>query len=270
MRIDVLTLFPGMFAGPFDESIVARARAAGIVDLRVHNLRDWTSDRHRTADDYPYGGGAGMVLKPEPLFAAIESLRGAHGGGDAPGHVVLMTPQGEVFRQRIAADLARREHLVLVCGHYEGVDERVREHAVDQELSVGDYVLSGGELPAMVVVDAVVRLLPGALGSPESAAEESHSAGLLEYPQYTRPAEFRGWRVPEVLLSGNHGAIARWRREQALRRTRERRPDLAPESPEPGEAAAILGPDSGSGGEEQGPAQGPARRSAPGTLPPGG
>jgi tRNA (guanine37-N1)-methyltransferase len=257
MRIDILTLFPGMFAGPFDESIVARARAAGIVDLCVHNLREWTSDRHRTADDYPYGGGAGMVLKPEPLFAAIESLRGE---GEHRGHVVLMTPQGEVFRQRIAADLALREHLVLVCGHYEGVDERVREHAVDQELSVGDYVLSGGELPAMVVVDAVVRLLPGALGSPESAAEESHSAGLLEYPQYTRPAEFRGWRVPEVLLSGNHGAIARWRREQALRRTRERRPDLAPESgapgepdpapgsPDPGGAAAILGPDSGASG----------------------
>jgi tRNA (guanine37-N1)-methyltransferase len=160
-----------------------------------------------------------MVLKPEPLFAAIESLRGAHGAGDASGHVVLMTPQGEVFRQRIAADLARREHLIFVCGHYEGVDERVREHAVDQELSVGDYVLSGGELPAMVVVDAVVRLLPGALGSPESATDESHSAGLLEYPQYTRPAEFRGWRVPDVLLSGNHALIETWRREQSRERT---------------------------------------------------
>jgi tRNA (guanine37-N1)-methyltransferase len=233
MRIDVITLFPGMFVGPFDESIVARARAAGLVDLRIHDLRDWTSDRHRTVDDYPYGGGAGMVLKPEPLFAAIESLRGE------TGHVVLLTPQGEPFRQATAAELAGRAHLVLVCGHYEGVDERVREHGVDRELSIGDYVLSGGELPAMVVVDAVVRLLPGALGSPDSAADESHSAGLLEYPQYTRPAEFRGWRVPAVLLSGDHGAIARWRREQARRRTQERRPDLLQK------AADILGPQEG-------------------------
>ncbi len=232
MRIDILTLFPGMFAGPFDESIVARARAAGLVDVHLHNLRDWTSDRHRTVDDYPYGGGAGMLLKPEPLFAAIESVRGT------TGHVVLLTPQGRVFRQDAAADLAARAHLVLVCGHYEGVDERVREHAVDGEVSIGDYVLSGGELPAMVVVDAVVRLLPGALGSSQSTAEESHSAGLLEYPQYTRPAEFRGWRVPDVLLSGNHGAIARWRLEQARRRTAVRRPDMAEK------AADILGPES--------------------------
>ncbi|HVG96631.1 MAG TPA: tRNA (guanosine(37)-N1)-methyltransferase TrmD [Chloroflexota bacterium] len=264
MRIDVLTLFPGMFAGPFDESIVARARAAGIVDVRIHDLRAWTADRHRTVDDYPYGGGAGMVLKPEPLFAAIESLRAGTAGaagappadatesaaggagaaegegeGDAEGaHVVLLTPQGEVFRQAVAADLASRRHLVLVCGHYEGVDERVREHAVDREVSVGDYVLSGGELPAMVVVDAVVRLLPGALGSPDSAGDESHSAGLLEYPQYTRPAAFRGWRVPDVLLSGHHAAIDRWRREQAVARTRARRPDLL------AGAAAILAADS--------------------------
>jgi tRNA (guanine37-N1)-methyltransferase len=236
MRIDVLTLFPAMFGGPFDESIVARARAAGLLDLRIHNLRDWSTDRHRTVDDYPYGGGAGMVLKPEPVVAAVESLRGTG------GHVVLLTPQGEVFRQQTAATLAGREHLVLVCGHYEGIDERIREHAVDQEVSIGDYVLSGGELPAMVLVDAVVRLLPGALGSPLSAVDESHSAGLLEYPQYTRPAEFRGWRVPDVLLSGHHAEIARWRREQALRRTRERRPDLLPPD-EPG-AAAILGPES--------------------------
>ena len=232
MRIDILTLFPDMFAGPFDESIVARARAAGVVEVHIHNLRDWTSDRHRTVDDYPYGGGAGMLLKPEPLFAAIESVRGT------TGYVVLMTPQGAVFRQDVAADLAARPHLVLVCGHYEGVDERVREHAVDGELSIGDYVLSGGELPAMVVVDAVVRLLPGALGSSQSTAEESHSAGLLEYPQYTRPAEFRGWRVPDVLLSGNHGAITRWRQEQSLRRTETRRPDLVHK------AADILGPES--------------------------
>jgi tRNA (guanine37-N1)-methyltransferase len=221
VRIDVLTLFPGMFSGPFAESIVARAIAAGIVDLRVHDLRDWTTDRHRTADDRPFGGGAGMVMKPEPLFAAIEALAGDD------SHVVLMTPQGEVFDQRQAQTLASRPRLLLVCGHYEGVDERVREHAVHQELSIGDYVLSGGELPAMVVIDAVVRLLPGALGSPESLVDESHAAGLLEYPQYTRPAEFRGWRVPHVLLSGDHGAVARWRREQAVRRTIERRPDLA-------------------------------------------
>lgn len=233
MRIDILTLFPGMFAGPFDESIVARARAAGVVEIGIHDLRSWTSDRHRTVDDYPYGGGAGMVLKPEPLFAAIEALRGQ--GPNGGGHVVLLTPQGEPFRQGIAAELANVQHLVLVCGHYEGVDERVREHAVDRELSIGDYVLSGGELPAMVVVDAVVRLLPGALGSPDSVAEESHSAGLLEYPHYTRPADFRGWRVPDVLLSGHHGAIASWRREQSIRRTRERRPDLLP---------GILGPKS--------------------------
>ncbi|HEX2324659.1 MAG TPA: tRNA (guanosine(37)-N1)-methyltransferase TrmD [Chloroflexota bacterium] len=250
MRIDVLTLFPAMFGGPFDESIVARARAAGLLDLRIHNLRDWSTDRHRTVDDYPYGGGAGMVLKAEPVVAAVESLRGTE------GHVVLLTPQGEVFRQQTAATLAGREHLVLVCGHYEGVDERIREHAVDQEVSIGDYVLSGGELPAMVLVDAVVRLLPGALGSPLSAVDESHSAGLLEYPQYTRPAEFRGWRVPDVLLSGHHAEIARWRREQALRRTRERRPDLLPhptDSPHPTDAphppddpgaAAILAPES--------------------------
>ncbi|MGH2352899.1 MAG: tRNA (guanosine(37)-N1)-methyltransferase TrmD [Chloroflexota bacterium] len=236
MRIDVLTLFPGMFAGPFAESIIARAVAAGLVEIGIHNLRDWTTDRHRTVDDAPYGGGAGMVLKPAPLFAAIEALRGED------GHVVLLTPQGEVFRQRLAGDLATRPHLVLVCGHYEGVDERIREHAVDQELSIGDYVLSGGELPAMVVVDAVVRLLPGALGSPHSAADESHSAGLLEYPQYTRPAEFRGWRVPDVLLSGNHAAIAQWRREQSLHRTAERRPDLAQKAGQ--EAAAIIGPES--------------------------
>jgi tRNA (guanine37-N1)-methyltransferase len=217
VRIDIITLFPGMFAGPFGESIIARAVDAGVVEIRLHNLRDWTTDRHRTVDDTPYGGGAGMVLKPEPLFAAIEAVRGED------GYVILTTPQGEVFRQELAAELAGKPHLVLVCGHYEGVDERVREHAVDRELSVGDYVLSGGELPAMVIVDAVVRLLPGALGSPESTAEESHSAGLLEYPHYTRPAEFRGWRVPEVLLSGDHGRVEAWRREQSRARSAEAR-----------------------------------------------
>jgi tRNA (guanine37-N1)-methyltransferase len=240
MRIDILTLFPAMFAGPFGESIVARAAAAGVVELHVHNLRDWTTDRHRTVDDYPYGGGAGMVLKPEPLFKAIEALR-AHSD---ESHVVLMTPQGELLRQAGVEALARRSHLVLVCGHYEGVDERVREHAVDQELSIGDYVLSGGELAAMVVTDAVVRLLPGALGSPESAQDESHTSGLLEYPHYTRPADFRGWRVPEVLLSGHHAQIERWRRAQALERTRRRRPDLLAHHTASEGAAATLGGDS--------------------------
>ena len=231
MRIDILTLFPRMFEGPFAESIVARAVAAGIVEIGIHDLRDWTHDRHRTVDDRPFGGGAGMVMKPAPLFEAIEALR--REGGLA----ALLTPQGEVFNQRIAGELAAQTSLLLVCGHYEGVDERVREHAVDREISIGDYVLSGGEIPAMVVTDAVVRLLPGALGSAESAVDESHSAGLLEYPHYTRPAEFRGWRVPDVLLGGNHAAIARWRHEQALARTRERRPELLQK------AAAILSSD---------------------------
>ncbi len=256
MRIDVLTLFPAMFAGPFGESIVARAVTAGLVDIHLHNLRDWSTDRHRTVDDYPYGGGAGMVLKAEPLFTAIEQLRG-HSGDS---HVVLLTPQGELLRQKGVEALAQRPHLILVCGHYEGVDERVRQHAVDQELSIGDYVLSGGELAAMVVADAVVRLLPGALGSPESAQDESHTSGLLEYPHYTRPADFRGWRVPDVLLSGHHAEIERWRRAQALERTRERRPDLLSTSaapafpaslasvpashPPPDNAAATLGGDS--------------------------
>jgi tRNA (guanine37-N1)-methyltransferase len=230
VRIDILTLFPAMFAGPFGESIVARAVAAGRVEIRIHNLRDWAHDRHRTVDDAPYGGGPGMVLKPEPLCEAIEALRGDD------GYVILLTPQGEVFRQPTAVELAAHPRLLLVCGHYEGVDERVREHAVDRELSIGDYVLSGGEIPAMVVVDAVVRLLPGVLGSPESTREESHAQGLLEYPQYTRPAEFRGLEVPEILRSGDHGKIAKWRRQRAIERTRALRPDLyerwARESPD--------------------------------------
>ena len=228
MHIDILTLFPGMFEGPFRESIVARAIAAGVVRIDLHNLRDWTHDRHRTVDDKPFGGGAGMVLKPQPLFEAIESLR------REGGRTILLSPQGEVFSQRLAHELAQLPSLLLVCGHYEGVDERVREHAADQEISIGDYVLSGGELPAMVVADAVVRLLPGALGSPESAADESHAEGLLEYPHYTRPADFRGWTVPDVLLSGNHATIAAWRRAQSLARTAARRPDLLQK------AAAIL------------------------------
>ncbi len=220
MRIDVVTLFPAMVEAVLAESMLRVARARGAVDLRVVDLRDHTAGRHRVADDYPFGGGGGMVLKPEPLFAAVEALR------TAGSRVVLLCPQGAPFSQEVAARLAGERHLVLLCGHYEGVDERVRTHLVDEELSIGDYVLTGGELPALVVVDAVVRLLPGVLGDPAGAANESFAAGRLDYPQYTRPAEFRGLAVPEVLLSGDHGRIARWRRREALRRTLERRPDL--------------------------------------------
>lgn len=228
MRVDILTLFPRMFDGPLSESILKRATAAGALDVRVWNIRDFAADRHRTTDQYPYGGGAGMVLKPEPLFlgaeAAIADAR-TSGVVGAPS-VVLMSPQGRRFEQSVAVELSQRPHLVFVCGHYEGVDERVREHLVTDQISVGDYVLTGGELPAMVVLDAVARLLPGVLGASESLTEESHTGGLLEYPHYTRPPAFRGWAVPDVLLSGNHQAIARWRREQSLTRTLRWRPDL--------------------------------------------
>lgn len=220
MKIDVLTLFPGMFSGPMDESIVQRARKKGALDLRVHNLRDWTHDRHRTVDDRPFGGGPGMVLKCEPIFEAVESLRG-------PGtRVILMCPTGRRFEQATARELSAAAHLLVICPSYEGVDERVRTTLVDLEVSVGDFVLTSGNLPAMMVIDAVVRLLPGVLGDDESSVDESFSQGLLEYPHYTRPAEFRGMRVPEVLLSGNHAEIERWRRGQGLERTRQRRPDL--------------------------------------------
>ncbi|MFO8010287.1 MAG: tRNA (guanosine(37)-N1)-methyltransferase TrmD [Dehalococcoidia bacterium] len=221
MIIDIITLFPGMFNGPFEESIVKRAVERGLVDIRLHNLREYGLGKHRVVDDYPHGGGAGMVLMAEPLFNAVEFIRGE---GECP--VILLTPQGRLFDQRVAGELAAHPGMILVCGHYEGVDERVREHLVTDEISIGDYVLTGGELPAMVVVDAVVRQLPGALGSEESARDDSHSSGLLEYPQYTRPQNYRGWEVPEVLLSGNHAQIARWRGEQAIIRTMERRPDL--------------------------------------------
>ncbi len=220
MKIDVITLFPEMFAGPLDASIVGRARKAGLLDLRIHNLRDWTHDRHRTVDDRPFGGGAGMVMKPEPLFAAVESLAGDR------TWTVLLTPAGRVFNQAAARELSVREHLLFICGSYEGVDERVREALVDEEWSIGDYVLTNGGLPAMVMIDAVTRLLPGALGDAQSAQDESFSHGLLEYPQYTRPAEFRGMKVPEVLLGGHHAEIEKWRAEQARERTAERRPDL--------------------------------------------
>jgi len=220
MKVDVLTLFPGMFAGPLDESIIKRARRGGFLDLTVHNLRDWTHDRHRTVDDKPFGGGPGMLLKPEPVFESVESLASER------TYVVLLTPSGRTFNQSVARELAVREHLLLVCGSYEGFDERIREHLADDELSIGDYVLTNGALPAMVIIDAVARLLPGVLGDEGSAADESFSHGLLEYPHYTRPADFRGWKVPEVLLSGNHAEIEKWRREQAVKRTAERRPDL--------------------------------------------
>jgi tRNA (guanine37-N1)-methyltransferase len=230
MRLDILTLFPEMFAGPFSQSIVKRAQEKGIVTLFIHNFRDYGCNKHKTVDDYPYGGGPGMVLKPEPLFEAVEALKGEGERQEVPTSVILLSPQGRLFNQDIAQELSQKEHLVLVCGHYEGVDERVREHLVSDEISIGDYVLSGGELAAMVLVDAVIRLLPDVLGSAESVADESHISGLLEYPQYTRPAVYRGWPVPEVLLSGNHGAIARWRRREALRRTWERRPELLREA----------------------------------------
>jgi len=220
MKIDVLTLFPAMFAGPLDESIVRRAREARLLDLKIHNLRDWTHDRHKTVDDRPFGGGPGMLLKVEPLFEAIESVQ------REKTRVILLSPSGRKFDQSIARELAQQDDLLLVCGSYEGFDERVREALADDELSIGDYVLTNGALPAMVVIDTIARLLPGVLGDDESSHDESFSHGLLEYPQYTRPAEFRGMKVPEVLLSGNHAEIEKWRREQAKLRTEKQRPDL--------------------------------------------
>ncbi len=219
MHIDVFTLFPGMFRGPFEESILKRAQDEGLLSLALHNIRDATTDKHHIVDDYPYGGGAGMVMKPEPVFASVEAV---YQGGP----IILLTPQGRLFTQADAQRLAQEPRLSLICGHYEGVDERVRVHLATDELSIGDYVLTGGELAAMVVIDAVSRLVPGVLGAPASAVEESHSSSLLEYPHYTRPPVFRGWQVPPILLSGNHGAVDRWRRKEALRRTRARRPDL--------------------------------------------
>ncbi|MDP7052167.1 MAG: tRNA (guanosine(37)-N1)-methyltransferase TrmD [Verrucomicrobiota bacterium] len=219
MKVDVLTLFPAMFAGPLDESIIRRAREDGLLELAVHDLRNWTHDRHRTVDDEPYGGGPGMLLKPEPVFEAVEDL------ADEKTRVILMTPQGRPFEQAQARDLAASVRLLLICGSYEGYDERIRTLA-HEELSIGDYVLTNGALPAMVVIDAITRLLPGVLGDDTSSTEESFSEGTLEYPQYTRPAEYRGLKVPEVLLSGHHAEIERWRSEQAEERTRKRRPEL--------------------------------------------
>ena len=233
MRFDVITIFPAMFGPVFEEGVVARAIREGIVSLRVHDLRGHAEGRHRKVDDEPFGGGAGMVFKPEPIFRAVGAVRALDGNG--PSRCILLSPQGTRFDQRIAERYARRgERLILICGRYEGVDERVRESLADEELSVGDFVLSGGELAAMVVVDCVARLLPGTLGSPESAERESFSGTLFDYPVYTRPAEFRGMKVPEVLLSGHHAEIERWRQEQAARKTMMNRPELATPGREPG------------------------------------
>ncbi|WP_139998310.1 tRNA (guanosine(37)-N1)-methyltransferase TrmD [Paenibacillus paridis] len=223
MKIDVLTLFPEMFDGVFQASILGKAKGKGIVDLQAINFRAYSGNKHNTVDDYPYGGGGGMVLKPEPVFAAVEDLKLEE---DVKPRVVLLCPQGAQFTQQKAEELAKEQHIVLICGHYEGYDERIREHLVTDELSIGDYVLTGGEIPAMVLIDSVVRLLPGVLGNETSAVTDSYSTGLLEHPHYTRPAAFRGWEVPEVLISGHHANIEVWRRQQSLLRTLERRPDL--------------------------------------------
>lgn len=248
MRMDVLTLFPEMFEGVFGSSILGKAQQKGIIALNAINFREYAGNKHCTVDDMPYGGGGGMVLKAEPIFAAVEDLlakqaaktiEGAASAADIASHdhggdvttvkaprIILMCPQGETFTQRKAEELAQEDHLIFICGHYEGYDERIREHLVTDEISIGDYVLTGGELPAMTVIDSVSRLLPGVLGNASSAVSDSFSTGLLEYPHYTRPAEFRGWKVPDVLISGHHANVAVWRRQEALRRTFERRPDL--------------------------------------------
>jgi tRNA (guanine37-N1)-methyltransferase len=222
MRVDVVSIFPEMLEGPLNTSVIGRARERGLLEANVHDLRDWTHDRHRTTDDYPFGGGPGMVMKPEPVYEAVEAVQAM---ADEPAYVVFVTPAGRVFDQRLAEDLATHPRLMFVCGRYEGFDERTLALA-DLELSIGDYVLTGGELPALVVIDAAVRLIPGVLGHDESADDESFSAGLLEYPQYTRPQVYRGMKIPEVLASGDHARIAAWRREQAIVRTAQVRPDL--------------------------------------------
>lgn len=234
MKIDILTLFPEICRAPLSESMMKRAQENKIVDLRIHNLRDWTTDKHHIVDDAPFGGGQGMVMKPEPIFAAVEELkqktpnaqRSTSNAELQKPKVILMSPAGRRLDQEMATDLSKESHLIVVCGHYEGVDQRVIEHLVDLEISIGDYVLTNGAIAAVVLIDAVVRFLPGVLGHEHSAIDDSFSTGLLEGPQYTRPAEFRGWKIPEVLLSGNHAEIAKWRKEQALKRTKQNRPDL--------------------------------------------
>ena len=230
MRIDILTLFPGIFAGPLDHSILARAREAGILAVAVHDLREYAGGKHRVTDEPPYGGGGGMVMKPEPVFAGVEAIRERFG----PGKAVLLSPQGELLTHRLARSLAAEEHLILICGRYEGVDQRVADHLADAEISIGDYVLTGGELPALVLVDAVARFLPGVLGDPDGARRDSFEEGILEGPQYTRPREFRGHAVPDVLLSGNQAEIEKWRREEGVRRTLARRPGLLKKKLTPG------------------------------------
>ncbi len=230
MRFDVFTLFPEIFSSPLQESILKRAIEAGRLEVQLHNIRDYTADKHHITDDYPYGGGGGMLMKPEPIFAAVESVlgfdkdEGERMKDETP--IILLTPQGRTFNQDIAWELADHDRLALICGRYEGFDERIREHLVTDEISIGDYVLTGGELAALIMIDAVIRLRPGVLGDPAGPIDDSHTGGLLEYPQYTRPPEFRGLKVPEILLSGDHAKIDRWRREQSLFRTMQRRPDL--------------------------------------------
>ncbi|WP_181537000.1 tRNA (guanosine(37)-N1)-methyltransferase TrmD [[Anoxybacillus] calidus] len=228
MRIDILTLFPNMFSGVFSESILKKAQEKHAVSLNVINFREFADNKHKTVDDYPYGGGAGMVLKPQPIFDAVEHL--TKNSADQP-RIILLCPQGERYTQKKAEELAKEKHLIFICGHYEGYDERIREHLVTDEISIGDYVLTGGELGAMVIVDSVARLLPGVLGNEDSPVQDSYSCGLLEHPHYTRPADFRGMKVPEVLLSGNHQLIAEWREKESLRRTYLRRPDLLEQYP---------------------------------------
>ena len=227
MKIDIVTLFPEICRAPLSESMMKRAQEKGIVEFHIHNLRGWTTDKHHVVDDAPFGGGQGMVMKPEPIFAAVEDLKQRRANSERRAlKIVLMSPAGRRLDQELAAELSQESHLIVLCGHYEGVDHRVIEHLVDHEISIGDYVLTNGAIAAVVLVDAIVRLLPGALGHEQSASDDSFSGGLLEAPQYTRPAEFLGWKVPEVLLSGNHAEIARWRREQSLKRTKKNRPDL--------------------------------------------
>jgi tRNA (guanine37-N1)-methyltransferase len=227
MEFDVFTLLPEVFPPYLNSSILHRARQHGLIDVRIHNIRDWAADKHHVTDDEPYGGGGGMVMKVEPVFTAVESVLGPK----TRCPVILLTPQGRVFSQKIALELVRHPHLALICGRYEGVDERIREHLVTDEISIGDYVLTGGELPALILIDAISRLIPGVLGDPDGAMDDSHAAGLLEYPHYTRPPEYRGWGVPEILLSGDHAKIEKWRREQSLRRTLKRRLDLLESAP---------------------------------------
>jgi tRNA (guanine37-N1)-methyltransferase len=235
MQFEVFTLLPEIFPPYLESSILQRARQRGLISVNVHNIREYTHDRHHMTDDTPYGGGGGMVMKPDPVFEAVESVLGLDPGLAGPTSspqekpacpVIMLTPQGRVFSQSIAAELSQHEKIALLCGRYEGIDERIREHLVTDEISIGDFVLTGGELPALIVIDAVSRLIPGVLGDPDGATDDSHASGLLEYPHYTRPPEFRGWKVPEILLSGDHAKVAKWRREQSLLRTLARRPDL--------------------------------------------